>query len=180
MEKDKLGPLSSFMGTISFMGFGILGYINLRTPWNMTNIVFGIIVGLFFGFISKFIFSRLLSILNKDLRNIQGKGTIKRLVKRCTIFMFPYAVLTFLAEYYLGWAAAAVFFSAGIMNTGVTISLEVGKLKGKTAIKNTIVTSLSAAAVSYFWVFSAGYLKNVPGMVESLLALGLSLLGVKK
>lgn len=180
MEKDKLGPLCSLIGACSFMVFGIVGYMNLRSPWNITNIVFGILVGLIFGFIGKLLFSLLLTLLNNDIKKSEGKGAIKAAVRRSTIFMFPYAVLVFLSSYFLGWAAAAVFFSAAIMNTGVMAATEIGRLKGKPAIKNTIATTISAALVSYLWIFSAGYLKNVPAMLESLVTLGLSVLGVKK
>lgn len=179
MENDRLGPLNSIIGTFSFMVFGVVGYLNLRIPWNSTEIVFGVIVGLIFGFISKLIFIRLLSILNGDIRKSRGSRAIKEVVRRSTVFMFPYAVLVFLAAYFLGWAAASALFSAAIMNTGVMVSSEVGKLKEKPVVRNTIATSLTATAISYLWMYSAGYLKDAPAMLQSLVTMGLTLLGVK-
>lgn len=93
--------------------------------------------------------------------------------------MLPYAVLVVLTTFFMGWASAAALFSAGIMNTGVMVSAEVGKLKEKPVIRNSIVTSLSASAVSYLWMYSAGFLKDAPVLLESLVSMGLALLGVK-
>lgn len=179
MEKDTMGPFSAFIGTLSFMAFGMIAFMDLRNPLNKVNIVFGLVVGLLFGFVSKLLFTKLLSVLNGDIKNNHGRIAIKATVKSSTIFMFPYALLSFLAAYFLGWATAAVFFSAAIMNTGVTASTEIAKLKGKPAIKNSIATSLAASAVSYLWMYSAGYLKTTLNLVDSIAKLILSLVGVK-
>jgi hypothetical protein len=180
MDNDRLGPLASFIGTCSFITFGIMGYINLKNPLNITTIVFGVIIGFLFGFLAKFFLYHLLSILNGDVKKEKGKESLKAAVNRSTIFMFPYAILALLAEFFLGWAAAAVFFSTAIMNTGVMASMEVGKLKGKSSIKNTIASSLIATAISYLWIFSGGYLRNFLILVDGAVTLGLSILGVKK
>lgn len=179
MEKDRLGPLCSVIGTFSFIIFGIVGFMNLSSPFDLFNVIFGIISGVLFGFVGKFVFTRLLSILNGDIGKAHGKKAIKAAVRRSTIFMFPYAILALLSAYFLGWAASAVFFSAGIMSTGVMASGEISKLKGRNAVKNNIATSLAASAVSYFWMFSAGYLLIILSTLETVVKLALSSLGVK-
>jgi hypothetical protein len=179
MEKDKLGPLSSIIGTISFMVFGVMACINLKIPLNKTNIVFGIIIGLFLGFFSKKIFIIILSLLNSDVKKEHGKDIVSKTVKKSTIFMFPFATMVFLATIFLGWTTAGVFYSAGVMNTAVMASMEIGKLKGKVGIKNTIATSIAASLLSYGWLFSVGYIKNIPPILESGVRLLLPLMGVK-
>lgn len=179
MEKATMGPLCSLMGTFSFMAFGVIGYMNLRTPWDKTNIIFGILIGLIFGAITKKVFSVALGLLNSDIRTNHGKGVIKATVRRSTVFMFPFAALVIMAAYFMGWSNAGVFYSAAIMNTGVLASMEISKLKGKVAIKNTIATSVCASLLSYLWLFSAAYLKNVPAILKSVMSFLLPMMGVK-
>lgn len=179
MEKDRLGTLSSIIGTFSFMVFGVVGYMNLKSPMNKTNIIFGVLVGLLFGFVSKKIFAVILNILNGDIREKHTKGIISSTVSRSTVFMFPFATMALLSAHFLGWQSVGVFYSSAIMSTGVMASTEIAKLKEKVAIRNMIATSVSAFLLSYLWMFSAGYLKNVPGILESIIRVLLPLIGVK-
>ncbi|MCX7841746.1 MAG: hypothetical protein N2489_01560 [Clostridia bacterium] len=176
---DRLGPFNAFLGTISFIAFGVISYMDLKAPLEIANIVFGAIVGLLAGFLCKKLIYWLIALLNKDLRQQHGKEAILKTVHRSTVFMFPFALMLALSTFLLGWTTGGVFFSAAVMNTGVMASAEIAKLKGKAAIKNTIVTSVSASIISYSWLLSAGYLKNAPGLLKSLAGFVLPLMGVK-
>lgn len=180
MDKDRLGPLGSLIGTLCFIVFGIVGYMNFKAPLNIGSLIFGALVGLLFGIITKSLLGRLLSLLNRDVVKEQGKKAVSTTVKRCTIYMFPYTVMVSLAAYFLGWAAAGVFFSAAVMSTGVVAATEVSKLKGKGTVRNNIATSLTASVISVLWMISSAYLKNVPGILDSLITMASTLLGVKQ
>jgi hypothetical protein len=180
MEKDKLGSLGSFIGTLCFIVFGIVGYMNLSAPLSRGGIIFGIIISLIFGFITKFFMGNFLSLMNRGIAKDQGKRVVKSIVKRCTIYMFPYAVMVSLAAYFLGWSAAGVFFSAALMNVGVVAASEISRLKGKDAIRNNIATSIIAVAISFLWMISSNYLKNIPGLLDGVITMALGLMGVNK
>lgn len=179
MEKLALGPLCSFLGTISFIAFGIVACVNLRAPFDPVIYSVAAFVGIFFGFLYKKLVSIMLRILNSDVRKDVGSNSIKKVVNRSGIFMLPFALMFFIASYFLGWTGAAVFFSAAAMNTGVLASAEFAKLKGKTAVKNTIAVTVTSTAVSYLWMFSANYIKNVPVLIKAGIGILLPLLGVK-
>jgi hypothetical protein len=179
MEKVSLGPLCSILGTLSFIAFGILACVNLRAPFDPVIYIVAGVVGIFFSMLYKKIISFLLKLLNSDVKKEIGSDSIKKVVHRSGIFMLPFALMFFLASYFLGWTGAAVFFSSAAMNTGVLASTEFAKLKGKTAVKNTIAVSATSTVVSYLWMFSSNYLKNVPMLIKAGIGFVLPLLGVK-
>lgn len=52
------------------------------------------------------------------------------------------------------------------MSAAASSSMEIGKLKQKQEIKNTVITSLAAAAFSALWIFGSGFLAGVPSLIE--------------
>lgn len=155
-----------FMRRLCFMSFGITAFINPVDPLNLTNIVFGAVIGLVFGFFCKKFLSGVLGLFNRDLKKEHGRKIISRAVEKGMTFMFPFAVMALLAAFVMKWSLTGGFVSAGLMTAGGSAAVEVGKIKGKPALKNTILTSVISWAFSTLWLFSGGYLGKIPPYLE--------------
>lgn len=167
--EEKGRRLKSFIGIICFVAFGVISLMDINYPDNPVNLSVGIILGLLFSFISKKLFSSMLSMFNGKLKNTHGKGVIKAKVSSGMVYMLPFAIMAFASAYYLGWTANSAFLSSAIMTCGALTGVEIGKLKEKPAIADTIVTSASAAVLSAVWIMSAGFLRLMPGYVVAII-----------
>jgi hypothetical protein len=158
--------LHALLRKLCFIVFGITAFVSLAERFNPVNIAFAVVVGLFFAFLYKAFLSGLLGLFNPDLKKEHGKKIISYAVEKSMAFIIPFAVMAFLSKFIVGWSITGAFVSAGLMATGVAASMEVGKLKGRQEIKNTILTSGIAWAFSTLWLFSTGLLVRVPGYIE--------------
>jgi len=169
--------LRSLVRKLCFAAFGITAFVNLADPLNMTNLVYGILVGLFFGFLCKVFLSGILGLFNRDLKTVHGKKAISYAVERGMMFMIPFAVMALLATFLLKWSLTGGFVSAALMTAGGSAAMEIAKLKEKPALKNTILTSGIAWLFSTSWLFSSGYLGKIPPYLDGGVRLLLSLSG---
>lgn len=128
----------SLLRRLCFMAFGIAAFFNPLDRFNPVNIIFGIVIGLLFGFLCKGFLTRLLGLINPGLKQSHGKKIISIAVDLGMTFMVPFAVMALLATFFMGWTITGGFVSAGLMTAGASASMEVGKLKGKPELKNTI------------------------------------------
>lgn len=176
-DYQKGNGLRGFLRRICFIFFGILAFSNPLDLYNPYNIGFGAIAGLFFGFLCRLFLIRLLSALNPQIKQHIGKNAISAAVNRGMMFMIPFTVMAFFSFYYLKWFITSGFLSVGIMSAAACASIEIGKLKQKQEIKNTVVTSLTASAFSTLWIFGTGFLAVVPGFIEGVAGFILSQTG---
>lgn len=156
----------SIMRKLCFAAFGITAFAVPSDLYNPVNLVFGAVAGLLFGFLCRLFLVGLLGMLNKDLKDKHGRKIVAYAVERGMSFIIPFAVMAVLATFYMGWSMTAGFVSAGIMTAGASAASEIGKLKGKAEIKNTILASIISWAFSTIWLFSAAYLGRLPGYIE--------------
>lgn len=165
---QKGNGLRGLLRILSFMLFGVMAFSNPLDQYNPYSIVFGAFIGLLFGFLCRLFLVWLLSLFNKQLRQNNGKKAIAAAVSRGMLFLLPFAIMAFLSHYYLHWFMTSAFLSAGIMSAATSASIEIGTLKGKQELKNTVVPSLVAAAFSALWILGTGLLVAVPGLIEGL------------
>ena len=103
---------------------------------------------------------------NPDLKASIGRKTISHAVEKGMTFMVPFAVMALLATFVMGWSITGGFVSAGLMTAAASASMEIGKLKGKQAMKNTILTSAISWSFSTLWLYSIGFLGKMPAYIE--------------
>lgn len=151
---------------LCFVAFGISAFSNPLDRLNLYNIGFGIIIGLFFGYLFKKFLRSLLGLVNRNLKKEKGKESIVYAVDAGMLFLIPFAVMSLISTFYLKWYLTGGFISAGIMSVGTAAALEIGKLKGKQELKNTIITSLVSFVFSFIWTLSVQLLIRVPGFIE--------------
>lgn len=175
LQKGKL--LRNFVRRVCFIAIGIGAMANPLDLWNPYNIGFGIIWGLFFGFLYRSFLKGLLSLFNGGLKKEQGKEAIRYAVDNGMLFLAPFTLMLLLAVYYLGWSMTIPFVSAGIMAVGTASSIEMGKLLGKQAMKNTLAAASLSFIFSLFWTLSFTYLNRAPSYLEGGVSLVKSLLG---
>lgn len=167
--------IRSTVRKLCYAVFGVTAFANLADPFNITNIVYGIVVGLIFGLICKVFLSGIMGLLNRDLKEKHGKKVISHAVEKGMTFMFPFAVMGFLASFVLGWTLTSGFVSAALMTAGASAAMEIGKLKEKPSIKNTILASVLSWAFVTVWLFSINFLSKVPPYLEGGIKLLISL-----
>lgn len=169
--------LRSFLRKLCFVSLGIAAFANLGNPFNIVNLVYGMLIGLLFGFLFKLFLTGILGVFNRDLKTLHGKKVISYAVEKGMTFMIPFAVMALLAMFILDWSITGRFLSAGIMTAGVSASMELAKIKGKQDLKNTILTSLVAGSFSVLWLLSSGFLGKIPPYLEGGVRMVISLGG---
>lgn len=168
---QKGNGLRGFLRMLCFMVFGVLAFANPLDIYNMYNFGFGAIAGLFFGFLCRLFLVWLLSVFNPQVKQSNGRKAIPTAVSRGMLFLLPFAVMAFVSFFYLRWYMTSGFLSAGIMSAAASSSIEIERLKQKQEIKNTVITSLVAAAFSALWMFGTGFMAGVPGLIEGVVGL---------
>lgn len=178
MEELKKGKgIRSFFRHVCFAAFGASALIDVTSPWNPVNLIFGIVVGVAFGIICRAILSGIVGSMNGALKNEHGKKAVSYAVGKGMTYLIPFATMAALATFLLGWSVPGGFLSAGLMTAGVASSLEIDKLKGTTSIKNSIATSIVCGAFAAVWTIGIRFAGMVPPYIEGGIQLLGSLLG---
>lgn len=158
--------MMGFLRFLCFASFGICTFYSLLEPTNPYRLGFGLLFGIIFGGLFKLFLNGFLGIFNHKIKKEHGKSVIKNATKTGMVFMLPFAVMLLIATFYLQWSQTAAFVSAGIMAVGTASAIEIGKLIGKSSIKNTIVTSAVCLLFSFTWTLSTAFLIKVPSLIE--------------
>jgi len=151
---------------ISFMVIGICAFSDPMDPVNLYRIGFGIVAGLLFGFLFRLFLRAFLSMLNGNVKKEQGKTAIRGAVDRGMLFLIPFVVMLAIATFLLKWSMTAAFISAGVMAVGTAASIEMGKIKGKQEIRNTIAASGVSYLFTFLWTLSFPFLIKIPPLLE--------------
>jgi len=152
----------SLLRWILFAVLGMAAFSNPLDRWNLANLVFGSVTGLFFGYLFRRFLVGFLGLFNRHLKKEKGKEAIIYAVDCAMMFLTPFAAMILLAVFYLKWSMTAVFISAGVMAVGTAAALEIGKLKGTQEIKNTIAAAIISYLFSFAWTLSVQWLAKIP------------------
>lgn len=151
---------------LCFMAIGISAFSNPIEPMSIYNISFGAAAGLLFGWLFRIFLRAFLSLFNGKLKKEKGKKIIREAVDSGMLFLVPFALMMLIAVFYLQWSETRGFVSAGIMAVGTASAIEMGKLKGKQEIKNTIASSGVSLVFSFLWTLSYVYMVKAPALIE--------------
>jgi hypothetical protein len=162
--------LAMFLAAICFAVFGAVAYLFSGPKFSYLNIIFGIVVGLIFAWLCTRLMAFFFGIANGHLRQQHGPGFALGAVARGMLSMIPYAVLTFLAVYFLHWKTATLFIASAITAAGAAAGVEIGKL-GKPRAVNFILPTLVAFAVSAGWMYTIGSLQVALGLIKTLIGM---------
>jgi hypothetical protein len=84
MMAYKSSGLKTWIRRICFMGIGVCALANPMDFFNIYNILFGLIIGLFFGFLYRRFLGVFLNLFNQQLKKERGNAVIKEAVEMCT------------------------------------------------------------------------------------------------
>jgi heme/copper-type cytochrome/quinol oxidase subunit 2 len=166
MQEDS--GLAMLVSSLCFAIFGAAAFWYSGPMFSVINIVFGVVVGLIFAFISIRLMAFFIRIANGEMRRQHGHKFALNAVARGMMFMVPFAILAFLAAYVLHWTTATLFISSALMTSGAFAGAELSKL-GKPRAINFILPSLIAFLVSAAWMYATGSLQVLLGLVKTLL-----------
>lgn len=176
-EMKKGQSLRTLLRNISFAGFGSAALIYAEKPFGPVFLIYGILVGIYFGILYKFVLGFLLGVSNRDLKQEHGKKIVKYCISKGLLFLVPFAVIALLAAYVMDWTITTGFVSAGLMTAGASITLELEKVKGKGAVKNSLLPLGVSFVFSSIWAIGIGYMAALSLYVDGLVSLLISLAG---
>ncbi len=163
--------MKSLIRHLCFASIGIASFYSPLTGLSLGNIVVGGLLGLIFGWLFKGFLNILLGLFNGPVKKEQGKKAIKEAVKTGFLFLVPFVVMLLLAVFYLQWSQTLAFVSAGIMAVGTASAIEMGKLTGKSSMKNTVISSGVCFIFSGLWTFSTPHLQMLPSQAQAIYTL---------
>ena len=166
-----------WLARLCFITIGICSIANPLDYFNLYYIGFGVVLGLLFGFLFRWFLKRFLNTFNFKYKKAGGKLALDYAVENGLLYLIPYAVMMAFATFYFGWSMTLGFVSTGIMTVGITSAMELGKLKGKQEIKNTIATSVVCFLFSTVWTMGLPYYTKVPSLLEGGVTLIRSIMG---
>lgn len=158
--------MKNLVRNICFIAIGISAFTNPLEPINLFHTVFGAVAGLLFGWLFRKFLRAFLGVFNDKLKKEKGKAVIRDAVDSGMLFLIPFAVMMLIAVYYLNWSETRGFVSAGIMAVGTAAAIEMGRVKGKQEIRNTLATSGISFAFSFLWTLSYAYMAKAPAFIE--------------
>jgi hypothetical protein len=160
-----------FIGYVCFALFGVVNTFQQGQESNLLNILFGILIGLLFGWFSMLVLNVFLSWINPALKKTQKKGFARRAISTGMVFMVPFALTAFMSASALHWKSVGLFVSAAISAVAVATGAEISKLYEKPKLWNNIVPSILASACSMAWMFLIVQVQSIPSTVISLITL---------
>lgn len=170
IEKSHSG-LKRFIGILCFMVFGMVSTFQQGQEFNVMNLLYGMFVGLVFGWISTGILAMVLKWINPGLKVTQKRGFARRAVSSGMVFMVPFAVMAFMAAYFLHWKSVSLFISAAISAVAVTTGGEISKLYEKPKLWNNIIPSILASGFSMAWMFLIVQIQSLPSQIIGMISM---------
>jgi hypothetical protein len=167
----KGSPGYSLAALFCFAVFGATGLLKPFDRFNPVHIILGVVIGICFGFLCRLSLSVVLGLANRSLKKLHGRGIVGAAVARSMLFLVPFALMSLLAAYVLRWSALSAFVSAGLMTAAVAAAIELGRVKNRPEIKDTILASVVAWALSAAWIYALGFLGRLPLYVEGAVRL---------
>ncbi len=164
-ELQKGKGVRGFWRIFCFAAFGITALVDITNPYNLVNLMLGALTGLLFGWVTRRFLILLIGLFNRDLKKEQGKDIVSLAVGKGLIFMVPFAVLSLLATFVLGWSVPGGFLSVGLMAGGVGSALELDRIKGKSSIQNSLASTVGCGAFSALWALGIGWISIVPAYI---------------
>lgn len=139
-------------GLVQYLCFAVMGGLTARhISDDPKMIVGGVFAGVIFSIITSFAVAGFLHVASPQIRQQRGFMGAWQSFNTGFMMLIPFTVLALIAELALGWNAAQVFASAGIMTAGATMGVEMSKL-GKRSFIAGLLPSGAAFVLSALWM----------------------------
>ncbi|WP_028307976.1 hypothetical protein [Desulfitibacter alkalitolerans] len=163
---DEKKALRNWIRRFSFMLLGASAFANPVDKLNPYNLIIGMIIGLLFSWLFKRFMYGFLGMVNRAKDKYQARRLVRYAADVGMLFLVPFALMLATAVFIMNWTVTSGLISAGMMAVGIAASIELGKLKGKQEIRNTLTTSFVAFLFSMIWIVGFQYVSRVPVWVE--------------
>lgn len=157
-----------FWRFLALIVFGTTVFSTVATRFNVYYIAFGVVTCVLLGWLYKQFLRFFLGVINPGIKKAVGKKMIHYAIDNSMLFLIPFAVMSFLATYVLKWTLTTTFLSTAIMSVGTAAAIEVGKLRDKPSMRNTIFASAVAFMFSIGINLGLQYASKVPPYIEAL------------
>ncbi|MCP4002157.1 MAG: hypothetical protein GY727_14705 [Gammaproteobacteria bacterium] len=136
---------------VALLCFATLASLAVIDTEDSTIIVTVLLSGVILGFVMLVLFGWMLSLFNSGIKKKYGRKSIRWIVNRGFLLLFPFTVLALIAAIELGWEATAAFASAGIMTSSTAIGAELTRL-GSGKIRSTLLPVIGGIAMTTIWM----------------------------
>ena len=146
--------------------FAVLGFLAGRSTHGAESLLpIWLVAGWLFGMVALGVLSILLRLFFYGVVTAHGPGALSSGLSQGFLPLVPFTALALLADFVLGWDAAAAFTSAGLMfSGGATVSalrkLAPQECKGLVA---PFVPSLAASGLALAWMVGVALLNRALG-----------------
>lgn len=172
----RLSSGKRWLARLCFVLIGISSFANPINYFNLYYLLTGLVFGLLLGLLFRLFLRSFLNTFNWKYKKESGKDGLAYAVENGMLFLIPYAVIMTFATFYLGWNLTLGFVSTGLMTVGASSTMELGKIKGKQEIKNTLATTMVSFIFSTVWTLGLPYMIKIPSLIEGGLTLVKSLM----
>ncbi|HOJ89382.1 MAG TPA: hypothetical protein PLP64_00915 [Pseudothermotoga sp.] len=156
------------------IGFGIIGFVAFSKPakdLNLLNLVFSIMIGLFFGGLYKSFLILFLKPFNRDLKEKYGRKVVKKVSENGLVFIFPFAVIVFFSRFFFGISLLTPLLSSALIISAFAAANSLNSLKEKPRVANTIVAFAISSIFVTLWIYYYSFAARLPLYAESAIKL---------
>jgi len=167
-QMDGRGSINhgKWIGRLCFMLIGISSTANLMDVFNPYQILVGALIGLVYGALFRIFLRWFIMSFNHKYKKENGKDGLTLAINVGMMYLIPYTIMLILATYYMRWGTTQAFVSTGLMTVGTVAVMEIGKLKGKTELRNTLATAFVSFMFSSLWIMGLAYIYQGASYLE--------------
>lgn len=119
-------------------------------------------MGLFFGGLYHFFLCIFMKPFNRDLKEKYGKKTVKKATQTGMAYLFPFAVVSLVSRFILGWSLLTPLLSSALVVCAFAAASYVNMLKEKSRAANTVVAFLVGSIFATLWIYYSAFATKLP------------------
>ncbi|MEJ5229553.1 MAG: hypothetical protein WHT65_06090 [Pseudothermotoga sp.] len=162
----KFSKAKGFIRILSFAIFGLVAFSKPAREIDLLNVLLSVAMGLFFGGLYHFFLLTFMKPFNRDLKEKYGKKTVKRAAQTGMAYLFPFAAVSFVSRFVLGWSLVTPLLSSALVVCAFAAASYVNMLKEKPRAANMVVAFLIGSISATLWIYYSAFASRLPMYAE--------------
>ena len=162
----KFSRSKGLIKTLSFAIFGLVAFSKPAREIDPLNALLSFSMGLFFGGFYQLFLVGFMKPFNRDLKERYDKKAVKKAAQNGLVYFFPFAVVSFVARFFLGWSLVTPLFSSALVVCAFAAASSVNSLREKPKVANTIVAFVVSSIFAVLWIYYSAFAARLPLYAE--------------
>ncbi|WP_448522080.1 hypothetical protein [Pseudothermotoga sp.] len=162
----KFSRIKGLIKTLSFAIFGLVAFSKPAREIDPLNLLLSISMGLFFGGFYQLFLVGFMKPFNRDLKQKYDKKAVKKAAQSGLVYFFPFAVVSFIARFFLGWSLVTPLFSSALVVCAFAAANSVNLLREKPRVANTVVAFVVSSVFAVLWIYYSAFAARLPLYAE--------------